>query len=144
MLAAFQICSSACSSEYCTKGCLIFSSFKYFLDLVQRPCRESYVHGMLSFRYWMFFMAFNIFFKVKILWHLWRYCKDVISSLPTSLMMSRTGITLDFCGLDSRGFQQIFSWVEALQCHLLNSGKCSSREPAVLDRCINLLNSSCF
>ena len=91
-----------------------------------------------------FFMAFNIFFKVKMLWHLWRYCTDVISSLPMSLMMSRTGITLDFCGLDSRGFQQSFPWVEALQCHLLNSGKCSSREPAVLDRCINLLNSSCF
>ena len=144
MLAAFQISSSACSSEYCTKGCLILSSFKYFLDLVQRTCRESYVHGMLSSRYRMFFMAFNIFFKVKMLWHLRRYCTDVISSLTMSLMMSRTGITLDFCGLDSRGFQQSFPWVEVLQCHLLNSGKCSSREPAVLDRCINLLNSSCF
>ena len=86
------------------------------------------------------FMAFNSFFKVKMLWHFWRYCTDVISSLPMSLMMFGTGITLDFCG-----FQQSFPWVRVLQCHLLlNSGKCSPNEPAVLVRCINLLNSSCF
>ena len=89
--------------------------------------------------------TFNIFVKVKMLWHLWQYCTDVISSLPMSLIVSRTGITLDFCGLYFCGFQQRFPWVQALRCHfLLNSGKSSPREPAVLVRCINLLNSSCF
>ena len=86
------------------------------------------------------FIAFNIFFKVKMLRHLWWYCTDVISSLPKSLMMCRTGMTLDFCG-----FQQSFPWVQVLKCHLpLNSGKCNLRELAALVGCINLLNLSCF
>ena len=108
MLAAFQICSSACSSEYCTKGCLILRSFKHILDLVQKTYKASYADGVLSFRYRLFFFAFNIFFKLKMLWHLLRYCTIVISSLPVSLMVPRTVITSDFCGLDFHVFQQVF------------------------------------
>ena len=92
------------SGKNCTKGCLIFWSFKYFLDLVQKTCRA----WRAQFQILNVFMAFNIFFKVKILWHLWRYCTNVISCLPMSLMMSRNEIILDFCSLDIRGFQQSF------------------------------------
>ena len=114
-------------------------SFKYVLGLVQNICRASYAHGG-SVPMSKVFIAFNIFFKVKMLCHLWWYCIYVISSLPKSLMMCRTGMTLDFCG-----FQQSFPWVQVLKCHLpLNSGKCNLRELAALVGCINLLNLSCF
>ena len=137
MLAAFQICSSARSSEHCTKGdCLVLWSLKYFLDLVQKMHRASYAHGVLSLRYWMFFMAFNVFFKVKMLRHLWWYWTDVILFLPMSLTTFRTGMTLDFCD-----FRQRFPRVHVLQCHLpLNSGKCNPRKLVALVGCINLLN----
>ena len=88
----------------------------------------------------MSFYGLNIFFKVKMLQHLWWCCTDVISSLPMYLMMSRTGMTLDFCG-----FQQSFPWVPVLQRYLpLNSGKCNPCDLAALVGCINLLNSSWF
>ena len=111
MLAAFQICSSACSSEYCTKGCLLLWSFKNVLGLVLKICRALYTHSVHSFRFQMSndFMDFNIFFKVKMLRHLSWYCTNVMSSLPMSLTMCSTGMTLDFCGL-SKVFQKSRYW----------------------------------
>ena len=79
-------------------------------------------------------MAFSIFFKGKMLRHLWWYYTNIIFSLPMSLTMSGTGMTLDFSG-----FQQSFPWVQVLQCHLpLNCGKCNTHELAALVGCINL------
>ena len=104
MLAAFQICSSACSSEYCTKNCLVLWSFKYFLDL----CRRYIGYHMpivCPVSYSKCFYGLYIFFKVNMQRHLWWYCTHVISSLPMSLTMSRTGTTLDFCGFQ-QGFHE--------------------------------------
>ena len=118
MLAAFQICSSACSSEYCTKGCLLLRSFKNFLGLVPKICRASYTHGVLSFRCRMILWTLTFSSKWRCSGTLWLYCTDVISSWPMSLMMCSIGMTLDSCG-----FQQSFPRIQVLMWHLpLNSG----------------------
>ena len=127
MLAAFQICSSTCSFEYCMKGCVVLWSFKHFLDLVQKMCRASDTHGVLSSRYGLkqFLQGGDAAALVMIL----HKCNFFLAHV---LKMLRTGMTLDLFD-----FQQVSPSSAQWK-------KYNQRELVALVGWINLLNSSCL